>query len=69
MLRNYFRFILGFVRKKQAEEMLEQCVNGTFLLRFSDSELGGIVIAWVGTTEDSSEFYICIHFKLPILWH
>lgn len=45
--------ILGFVRKKQAEEMLERCVNGTFLLRYSDSELGGIVIAWTGTTEDS----------------
>ncbi|XP_014280381.1 signal transducer and activator of transcription 5B isoform X2 [Halyomorpha halys] len=45
--------ILGFVRKKQAEEMLANCSNGTFLLRFSDSELGGIVIAWLGTTEDS----------------
>jgi len=26
--------------------------NGTFLLRFSDSELGGITIAWVA--EDSN---------------
>ncbi|XP_024081197.1 signal transducer and activator of transcription 5B-like [Cimex lectularius] len=45
--------ILGFVRKKQAEEMLLTCANGTFLLRFSDSELGGVTIAWVGCTEDS----------------
>lgn len=40
--------IIGFVRKRQAEEMLAACPNGTFLLRFSDSELGGVTIAWVG---------------------
>lgn len=27
--------------------MLQSCQNGTFLLRFSDSELGGVTIAWV----------------------
>ncbi|XP_028135421.1 signal transducer and activator of transcription 5B isoform X1 [Diabrotica virgifera virgifera] len=42
--------IMGFVRKRQAEEMLSSCVCGTFLLRFSDSELGGITIAWVSDT-------------------
>ncbi|GLH02615.1 Signal transducer and transcription activator [Gryllus bimaculatus] len=41
-------YILGFVRKKDAEDMLSSCPTGTFLLRFSDSELGGITIAWVG---------------------
>lgn len=41
------RAIMGFVKKKQAEEMLASCPCGTFLLRFSDSELGGITIAWV----------------------
>ena len=41
-------YILGFVRKKQAEEMLANCASGTFLMRFSDSELGGVTIAWVG---------------------
>ena len=44
----FYSAILGFVRKKQAEEMLSTCANGTFLLRFSDSELGGVTIAWVG---------------------
>lgn len=43
--------ILGFVRKKQAEEMLANCAFGTFLMRFSDSELGGVTIAWVGGTK------------------
>lgn len=40
--------IHGFIRKRQAEEMLSVCPTGTFLLRFSDSELGGVTIAWVG---------------------
>ncbi|XP_054716983.1 signal transducer and activator of transcription 5B-like [Uloborus diversus] len=39
--------ILGFVGRHQAEEMLLKRCNGTFLLRFSDSELGGVTIAWV----------------------
>lgn len=39
--------IMGFVHKKQAEEMLMKCPVGTFLLRFSDSEMGGVTIAWV----------------------
>ncbi|CAH0557720.1 unnamed protein product [Brassicogethes aeneus] len=39
--------IMGFVRKNKAEEMLSTKCSGTFLLRFSDSELGGITIAWV----------------------
>lgn len=44
--------ILGFVRKKKAEEILSTCPAGTFLMRFSDSELGGITIAWVGEQKD-----------------
>lgn len=32
--------IIGFINKRQAEEMLLKCAAGTFLLRFSDSELG-----------------------------
>ncbi|XP_076677869.1 signal transducer and transcription activator Stat92E isoform X2 [Andrena cerasifolii] len=48
-------YILGFVRKKQTEEMLANCASGTFLMRFSDSELGGITIAWVG---DQTEVFM-----------
>lgn len=39
--------IIGFVTKHVAESMLLQKQNGCFLLRFSDSELGGITIAYV----------------------
>ncbi|XP_033732958.1 signal transducer and activator of transcription 5B-like isoform X3 [Pecten maximus] len=39
--------VIGFVSKNSAQEWLMTKPNGTFLLRFSDSETGGITIAWV----------------------
>ncbi|CAN8013237.1 unnamed protein product [Ixodes persulcatus] len=49
--------VWGFVGRRQAEDMLRQGCNGTFLLRFSDSELGGVTIAWVheDPTQDTKE--------------
>ncbi len=41
-------FIIGFIDKQQTIEKLQHCEVGTFLVRFSESELGGISIAWVG---------------------
>lgn len=32
--------IIGFINKRHAEEKLMKCAPGTFLLRFSDSEIG-----------------------------
>lgn len=43
--------IMGFVSRQQAQELLMTKPVGTFLLRFSDSEIGGITIAWVGENE------------------
>ena len=40
-------FVMGFVTKQAAEGLLLQKQNGCFLLRFSDSELGGVTIAYV----------------------
>ncbi|KAL9900332.1 signal transducer and transcription activator-like isoform 1-T3 [Glossina fuscipes fuscipes] len=37
--------IVGFISKLKADEILRQSPMGTFLLRFSDSELGGITLA------------------------
>lgn len=39
--------IIGFINKRQAEEMLLKCAAGTFLLRFSDSELGKLLYYFV----------------------
>lgn len=52
------RAILGFVNKQQAHDLLINKPDGTFLLRFSDSEIGGITIAW---KFDSREFPTCPH--------
>lgn len=34
------------MNKQQAHDLLINKPDGTFLLRFSDSEIGGITIAW-----------------------
>ncbi|PVD35680.1 hypothetical protein C0Q70_02643 [Pomacea canaliculata] len=47
--------IMGFVSKLQAQEWLNQKPNGTFLLRFSDSECGGITIAWIAESNARSD--------------
>ena len=48
------RLILGFVTKQQTQELLQSRPPGTFLLRFSDSEVGGVTVAWV-TDNDQGE--------------
>lgn len=37
---------MGFVSKKHAQDLLMSRPPGTFLLRFSDTELGGISIVY-----------------------
>ncbi|BFZ06348.1 hypothetical protein BsWGS_09387 [Bradybaena similaris] len=44
--------IIGFVSKNQAQDWLSKQPMGTFLLRFSDSEIGGITIAWTGERKE-----------------
>ena len=39
--------IMGFAAKTDVEHILNNMDNGTFILRFSDSELGGVTIAYV----------------------
>jgi len=41
------RVIYGFISRKQAEDLLVSRPNGTFLLRYSDSEPGCVTIAYV----------------------
>ena len=42
-------YIMGFASKLEVEQILldNSMLNGTFILRFSDSEIGGISIAYV----------------------
>lgn len=48
--------IIGFISRVQAEDTLRGYPVGTFLLRFSDGEPGGITIAYVG--EDGEVLHI-----------
>ena len=45
------RLILGFVTKYQAQELLQSRPPGTFLLRFSDSEIGRVTVALVADND------------------
>jgi len=47
--------LLGFVSRQQAEEFLQASEVGTFLIRFSDSELGGVTVAWISLNEDTNQ--------------
>ncbi|XP_067302182.1 signal transducer and activator of transcription 6 [Pseudorasbora parva] len=53
-LRDYWSegLIFGFIGKQHLHVILQNKPNGTFLLRFSDSEIGGITIAYVGPTDN-----------------
>ncbi|XP_077993966.1 signal transducer and activator of transcription 5B-like isoform X2 [Glandiceps talaboti] len=48
-------FIIGFVSKTQAQELLLSKPNGTFLLRYSDGSIGGVTIAWVAQDVNTGE--------------
>lgn len=50
--------IAGFIGKQQAQQMLLTRHQGTFLLRFSDNQLGGITIAWLGISKNDGSPYV-----------
>ena len=45
------RLLMGFISRQEAEDFLHKSENGTFLIRFSDSELGGVTVAWITVNE------------------
>ncbi|XP_056128839.1 signal transducer and activator of transcription 6 isoform X2 [Lampris incognitus] len=47
--------IFGFIGKQHLHLILKERPNGTFLLRFSDSEIGGITIAYVAASENGGQ--------------
>ncbi|XP_070758290.1 signal transducer and activator of transcription 2 isoform X3 [Enoplosus armatus] len=51
-LENLWRdgHIMGFVSKGKEKSLLKKKQRGTFLLRFSESVIGGITFSWVETT-------------------
>ncbi|XP_028849334.1 signal transducer and activator of transcription 6 isoform X3 [Denticeps clupeoides] len=53
-LKKYWsdQLIFGFIGKQHIHVILQNKPNGTFLLRFSDSEMGGITIAYIAPNEN-----------------
>jgi len=49
------RCIYGFISRKQTEEVLATKPEGTFLLRFSETELGSITIAYTTVKTDVNQ--------------
>ncbi|XP_030588734.1 signal transducer and activator of transcription 6 isoform X1 [Archocentrus centrarchus] len=56
-LKSYWSegLIFGFIGKQHLHLILKDRPNGTFLLRFSDSEIGGITIAYVSPSENGGQ--------------
>ena len=48
---SFIRLLMGFISRQEAEDFLHKSENGTFLIRFSDSELGGVTVAWITVNE------------------
>lgn len=59
------RLIIGFISKQYVTSLLLNEPDGTFLLRFSDSEIGGITIAHVirgqdGEVTPAGPLFLCL---------
>ena len=54
--------VKGFILKDEAENMLKNQLPGTFLLRFSDSALGGITIAY--SQGPGGKFSQCLFYDM-----
>lgn len=59
---------MGFVSKEKERLLLKDKMPGTFLLRFSESHLGGITFTWVDHSENGtcSLSFICVKLVLSL---
>uniref|UniRef100_A0A8C1QDI9 Signal transducer and activator of transcription n=1 Tax=Cyprinus carpio TaxID=7962 RepID=A0A8C1QDI9_CYPCA len=53
-------YIMGFVSKEMERALLKEKEPGTFLLRFSESHLGGITFTWVEQDENGEPKFISV---------
>ncbi|NWI53890.1 STAT4 protein, partial [Calyptomena viridis] len=56
-------YVMGFVSKEKERILLKDKTPGTFLLRFSESNLGGITFTWVDQLENGK--YVTFHSVEP----
>ena len=60
--------VKGFVSKESAESILKDKPAGTFLIRFSDSEFGGVTIAFAGQPGCKCTFLISKYLASPAFY-
>ena len=60
-------YIMGFVSKQRGDELLMSKEHGCFLLRFSDSELGGVSISYVRQDQQQKAVFHVAPFTPRVL--
>lgn len=60
----FYSLIMGFVSKAKEKSLLKKKQRGTFLLRFSESIIGGITFSWVETTLTGAIILVWNYFTL-----
>lgn len=64
-----YRRVAGFISKNDAHDILRGCNSGTFLLRFSETEIGGISVAYVNTFDGGKKASYYIQSKRVLKGH
>lgn len=64
-----YRRVAGFISKNDAHDILRGCNSGTFLLRFSETEIGGISVAYVNTFDGGKKASYYIQSKWVLKGH
>lgn len=57
---------MGFVSKEKERILLKDKTPGTFLLRFSESNLGGITFTWVDQLENGKYSFLKNNINLKL---
>ena len=60
------RLIHGFMDKTEAQNVLLQVQPGTFLIRFSDSEAGGVSVTWVAGEQHHTITILYLKFSFSL---
>lgn len=63
----FCRRVAGFISKNDAHDMLRGCNPGTFLLRFSETEIGGISVAYVPSFEGGKDAALFAQYGIAVM--
>ena len=69
MMQYIYRIIHGFLTRQETEDCLNKSQNGTFLIRFSDSEPGGVSVAWITGMAAHYLFSLQLLYKMKYIFY